>query len=348
MKIKNILAILLLAAGYILNGCKEVDVTPLVYDDSSFTEVRMYLREIVGDHTSIKDLTVSSKIVQNGDSVKVVVKTDTDLTKLYAIAKLASGCTVAPVDGAPEFGTIADYSKPYTYAVKSANGQSREWKLTVTVAPPPPVVTTPTGFQLIRQDGTTKYIAFDSQFGELKFFDNKYYGHSYDGGAQSFSKLADDPDLNFKNTGDFSIAFRVRTTANNSDPSMMGTQDWNSSGNKGFTFAFRGNNWRVVVSDGSHKADKSTSGLGKPFNDGSWHLLVVTFDRDGSMTMYQDGEVVASADMSAVGNIDSGMAIHIAQDGPGNYDPSFKGDIAGTLIYNYVLTSDMIKALNAQ
>ena len=61
---------------------------------------------------------------------------------------------------------------------------------------------------------------------------------------------------------------------------MLGDQDWGSSNNKGLTIAFRGDDWRVAISDGDgQKADYDTDGI--PFNDGEWHFLLATFDRDG-------------------------------------------------------------------
>jgi hypothetical protein len=336
----------LLLVGYFLSSCNKMEVNPLVYENSSFEKITLYVREIVDDHTSIKDVTVSSSVLDGVDSVIVTVKTDTDITKLYGVATLMNGCTVSPVGDAPGFGEVGDFSIPHKYLVKSLNGMSREWTVKVNVAPPPPPVTEPTGFDLIRLNDENKYIGFQSQFGELQEFAPGRFGHSYDGTAEGFSKLVDDPDLSFINTEDFSLVFWVRTTANNSDPAMVATQNWASSGNTGFTAAFRGDNWRLAVSDGmGNKADASTSGLGKVFNDGAWHLLVVTFDRDGNMTMYQDGEEVASADMSSVGDIGSGNVIHIAQDGTGAYGTYFTGDIAGTQIYDHVLSLEDIQGM---
>ena len=344
MNTKYIIALLFLSFGFIFTGCEEVEVESLAYNQSNFQEVRMYLREIVDDHASMKDLTVSSEVKESVDSVIVTVKTDTDVTNLYAIAKLENGCTVEPIDNSPGFGTVADFTQTQKYLVSSSEGTPREWTVKVVVAPPPPEVNDPTGFELIREDGTQKHIGFESEFGDLSHFSGRFYGHSYDGTGDGFSKLVDDPALNFKNTEDFSIAFWVNTTASNSDPAMMGTQNWASSGNTGFTFAFREDNWRVSVSDGlGHKADVSTSGV--PFNDGGWHLLIVTCDRDGDMTMYQDGSQVGNADMSGVGDIDSGMPIHVAQDGTGLYGVAFAGKIAGSTIYDYVLSAEDISAM---
>ncbi|TKG97395.1 LamG domain-containing protein [Puteibacter caeruleilacunae] len=347
MKHRYITALMFLIAGLVMSSCEEVEVEPLVYDDSSFKEVRMYTREIVNDdHASLKDVTVSFDVNKDQKTVKVVVKTGTDLTNLYGIAKLENGCTVSAASGSVDFGKMGDFSQPQKYLVKSKNGIAVEWTVSLEILPPPPPVTNPTGFELKRKDGTNKHIPLASEFGDLQHFQSKYYGHSYDGSAEGFSKVADDPDLNFKNTEDFSLSFWVKTTASNSDPEMLATQNWASSGNTGITIAFLEGNWRAVVSDGQgHKADVRTTDAGKSFNNGSWHLLVVTYDRDGNMTMYQDGEEIGSADMSEVGDIDSGNPFHIAQDGTGGYGDAFTGDIAGTTIYNYVLTADEVSAL---
>ena len=75
------------------------------------------------------------------------------------------------------------------------------------------------------------------------------------------------------------------------------------------TIAFRGDDWRVAVSDGDgQKADHDTDNI--PFNDGNWHFLLATFDRDGDMTMYQDGVQVGSDNMADVGSLDLSL-IHI-------------------------------------
>lgn len=160
-----------------------------------------------------------------------------------------------------------------------------------------------------------------------------------------FSTIQDNGLLDFRYDGDYSISFWVNTTSTDSDPVMIGDQDWNSSGNIGLTIAFRGDNWRVAVSDGTTKADASTSDLGLPFNDGQWHLLATTFDRNGDMKMYQDGELVASASMTAVGNTNSGNPLRLAQDGPNTYPQFFEGKIANPVIFDYVLAPEEIGKL---
>ena len=92
-----------------------------------------------------------------------------------------------------------------------------------------------------------------------------------------------------------------------------------------------------------HKADSDTDDIS--FNDGEWHFMTVTFDRDGDMKMYQDGEQVASDSMADVGSTLSGNPIRLAQDGTSNYGQFFKGKIGQTVIYDYVLSDSEITAI---
>ena len=170
--------------------------------------------------------------------------------------------------------------------------------------------------------------------------ENDMSAFTFDGISQ-FATISD-TDLDFRHNSDYSISFWVNTTSSDSDPVMIGDQDWGSSSNKGLTIAFRGSNWRVATSDGTTKADTDFNGN---FNDGDWHLLTVTFDRDANMTLYQDGKEVASASMAAVGNTESGNPLRLAQDGTSNYGQFFEGKIAGTVIYDYALSDLEVAAL---
>lgn len=158
-------------------------------------------------------------------------------------------------------------------------------------------------------------------------------------GVDAFSTIVDNGRLDFRYEQDFSMAWWVNTTSSDSDPEMLADQNWGSSSNTGFSLAFKGDKWRAVACDGNGgKADVSTDGI--PFNDGNWHLLMATFDRDGDLTIYQDGENVGSVPMAAVGSMDSGFPIRIAQDGPGTYGQFFEGKIGRTMIFDYAVSAD--------
>ncbi|WP_341215654.1 LamG domain-containing protein [uncultured Wocania sp.] len=173
-----------------------------------------------------------------------------------------------------------------------------------------------------------------AQYGNIVEFD----------GASNKVEVTDNAAIAFRHTDDYSIGFYINTTSTDSDPAIIGDQDWNSSNNPGLTIAHRGSNWRVARSDGLTKADINYDGA---YNDGDWHFLMVTFDRDGNMTMYQDGVALASTDMSGVGGADSGNNIFIGQDGTGNYGQYFQGKIGNVYIYDYALTADQVAGVSS-
>jgi hypothetical protein len=148
--------------------------------------------------------------------------------------------------------------------------------------------------------------------------------------------------LDFRYENDFSVGIWVNTTVNQDDPIIIGDKDWGSGSNPGFLFAQIGNNWKLNVGDGSKRVDIS----GTNINDGHWHFLTVTFDRDGEATLYTDGIKNGAKDMSVLGSLKSGLAFNLGQDGTGKYQ-MWEGKTAGTYIYNYVLTPEEILAIGA-
>lgn len=337
MKNKLTIIVALIFGGIFFNSCESIEINQLEFTDSSFKEVRMYLKEIKKDHTTRKDLTVSSTIDKEAKKVTVLVKYDADITKLYGIATLERGAKVNPVGNAPRFGTIGDYSKPQTYSVKTPNRGASEWKVIVVLADPPPPVVGPTGFELVRKDGTSKHIGMSMlpSSRDIEDLGNTRLGLAYNGTDQYSS--VEDNDIKFRGTSDFSISFWVKTTATNSDPSIIGDKDWGSGSNPGFIFAFTKGTYKLNVGGGG-RIDIN----GNKINDGKWHLVAATFDRDGNATLYEDGVAIGSADISALTNMDSGLPINIAQDGTGKYGKWFEGSIANVKIFDYVLKPNQV------
>lgn len=203
-------------------------------------------------------------------------------------------------------------------------------------------ISTTSGVTLRTQIGAVSNVGITNEGDAVVSMQEGRYTYTFNG--SNYVTLDNGSDLDFRYDGDYSISFWVNTTSTTSDPIMIGDQDWASSGNKGLSIAFRGDNWRVAIADGAgNKADASTSGI--PFNDGNWHMLTVTLDRDEDMRMYQDGVLVASANMSNVANTNSGNPLRIAQDGTGSYGIPFVGNIANSMIYNYVLSEEEISEL---
>ena len=152
------------------------------------------------------------------------------------------------------------------------------------------------------------------EFNSYTFFDGQVQTF---GGIGQFATIdQSNVDLGFRYDGDFTVSIWVKSTTDNSDPAMISDKDWCCGGNKGFVFSFRGNSdWKMNIGDGTNRVDIS----GNPINDGNWHLLTVTFDRDGDAILYEDLVEIARKDMSAIGNINSGLPINVAEDGTGNF-----------------------------
>ncbi len=195
------------------------------------------------------------------------------------------------------------------------------------------------GAQLKTQAGVTTNLNVTSA-GAVLSNENDRTTLQFDG-TDDLSTLENGANLDFRKTGDFSITAWVQTTSGISDPSIIGDKDWGSGGNPGFVLAFTGGTWKLNAGDGSNRVDVN----GGNINDGEWHFIAVTFDRDGDATVYQDGNSTGSADMSALGSMDSGLPIRLAQDGTGSYGDWFEGKVAETVIYDYVLTAEQIKSL---
>ena len=119
---------------------------------------------------------------------------------------------------------------------------------------------------------------------------------------------------------DFSIDFSIRSAGWGSDPAILSDKDWASGGNPGFNIALSGGGSGIDVNigDGTNRADLDAGTI----NDDQWHHVLVSFDRDGELSMWIDGILVQSTDMSGVGNINSPFNFNIGQDGTGTYGPA--------------------------
>jgi len=164
-------------------------------------------------------------------------------------------------------------------------------------------------------------------------------------GVNSYIDLGSPSSLNFGANKNFSVSFWVKSTHDVSDPAMMGTMDWNSSGNVGWVIAWRNGRIRVVAGDGAGtKTDYRQADEDTPMIDGTWHLVVVTFDRAGVSSLYIDGSLRASAPMVPV-NIDAGVSTKINQDGTGNYGDKLGASYAKIVFYDYVVSGSEVTTL---
>ena len=143
-------------------------------------------------------------------------------------------------------------------------------------------------------------------------------------------------ELDFGASQDFTIECWVNT-GNAADVSVIGNKDWDSGNNAGFVFSFRfasGPEWKVNLGDGSNRADINTGGS---IADNLWHHIAVTFDRDGFMTMYEDGVKRDSISIASIQNMNNGAPLRFGADINGAYD--FEGKISEVRLWNTVLSS---------
>jgi len=158
-------------------------------------------------------------------------------------------------------------------------------------------------------------------------------------GANDFVQIPNNALFDFGANQDFTIECRVRTESAG-DVAIIGNKDWNSGVNKGFVFSFKypsGPEWKVNIGDGSNRTDINTGGM---IVDNEWHTLSVTFDRDGLMSMYQDGVFVDSESISNVGDITTGEGLFFGTDINNAFD--FSGLISEVRVWNTVIDAATI------
>ncbi|MBK9255827.1 MAG: alkaline phosphatase family protein [Saprospiraceae bacterium] len=147
------------------------------------------------------------------------------------------------------------------------------------------------------------------------------------------------PAYNFGASGDFTVECRVKTSSA-ADVAIIGNKNWGSGVNRGFVLSFKlpnGPEWKVNIGDETNRRDINT---GAAIADGDWHHIAATFDRDGNMTIYNDGVMSGSISMANIGNIDNGFPIRIGADVNGNFQ--FNGSIQEVRLWNKVLNQSTI------
>ena len=159
-------------------------------------------------------------------------------------------------------------------------------------------------------------------------------------GVDDHVQIPSNPIYNFGSTQDFTIECRVRTNTAG-DVAIIGDKDWNSGSNPGFVFSFKypaGPEWKVNIGDGTNRADIDVGGM---IADNQWHTLSVSFDRDGYMKMYEDGVLLDSTDISAVGDITTNAGLFFGTDINQTY--AFNGSISEVRVWNSLISGQNIQ-----
>ncbi len=159
--------------------------------------------------------------------------------------------------------------------------------------------------------------------------------------ADSNDKIAIDSNsaLNFGANTDFTVAVWIKTT--NSNRQDITGKDASEAAH--WEIFILSNRLGAFIDDGANTVLSTDDGAN--INDGQWHHVAVTFDRDGLMTRYIDGVAYGTADaISSVGDIDNNGSQYIGTRSAGASD-FFDGDMDDLRIYNVALTQSQIAGL---
>ncbi|REC51976.1 hypothetical protein DRF62_16420 [Chryseobacterium piscium] len=158
--------------------------------------------------------------------------------------------------------------------------------------------------------------------------------------AGTFAKPINQTPFNFGATQDFTVEFWVKPNVSyTSDPVMISNKNWNNGYNKGFNISgYSGQTYRVNIGDGTNRIDLN----GGKLTTNQWKHIAVTFDRDGLVTLYEDGVVVTFAKMQNIGNITSGLPLTINQDGTNTYGLNLAASYKDVRIWNSALPANVI------
>ncbi len=110
-----------------MTGCmKPVDIeVEVVPDEANIVDVKVGVMSNTG---LFSEFALSKEDIDTiNHTVTVWVSTFMSMEDIWINVRLEAGCTITPLDGAPNFGTFADFSKPMKYLVKAASGTSAEW-----------------------------------------------------------------------------------------------------------------------------------------------------------------------------------------------------------------------------
>lgn len=141
-------------------------------------------------------------------------------------------------------------------------------------------------------------------------------------------------------TGDFSLVVWLRTTDDgNSNLILKG-----AAAPYFYLRLLNTGRVRIMINDDATNVFKDTT---KTVNDGSWHQIIATIDRDDVMKIYIDGVYqVTSADISGIGDVTSADNMLIVDDAQTGH--FYVGDLDEILIFNRVLEAWEVTALYNQ
>jgi len=163
-------------------------------------------------------------------------------------------------------------------------------------------------------------------------------------GVDDSVDIVNDPDNNF-GTGDFSIELWAKKP--DSYPAHSATSEYlvakgDASGAYSIRIAEGSEYLSSYFHDGSGGSIIVTATSGS-IKDDKWHHVVFSFDRSANLSIYVDGILVGSGDITShSGSIDSAVNLAIGNWSSGQY--RYEGEMSQVRLYNRALSSDEVKA----
>lgn len=152
-------------------------------------------------------------------------------------------------------------------------------------------------------------------------------------GSDDYVRLPEDPEYEFGSSNDFTLELWVKTSSWTSDAPILSSKDWSSKTSAGFTLHGKNDGsgkWAFHIADGTDQVNLD----GSVINDGNWHHLAVSVDRDGNAITYQNGVEVSTGSLASIGDIDSNLPICLGQDGNESYGTVFTGQFDEVRIWD--------------
>jgi len=167
------------------------------------------------------------------------------------------------------------------------------------------------------------------------------YGNamSFDG-VDDFINTSNNEILNFGASTDFTLEVWINTV---STGTMRVIAKLFNTGepSPGYLLFISSGTARLSIDDGPTVATQieSTS----PINDGAWHHVAGTFDRDGNAHIYIDGVLEDSEDISSFGDISNNHSLLIGRESASAGTFPYNGSLDEVRIYKRALTAEEIR-----
>ncbi len=115
---------------------------------------------------------------------------------------------------------------------------------------------------------------------------------------------------------DFSLSLWVKSRTTSGDAVLIAKKDWDSGINPGWVLATQSGKLWFNMADGTSRIDIVPN---IQINDGEWHFVTVTVDRDDSAIVYLDGKAIGVQSSATIGDISNDLELVVGADSEYDY-----------------------------